>query len=661
MSDTDFDADSISDLSTFHDGGTDGHEEAEISFGTRDLCNQLRANDPLVYGRNSTFRPSNYIKSDVDWIEVFQALKENTSVKHIDLILFSENYKERSALIAAEYVESSKSLQTLNLSIGPHCQYFPKEYQITSCLLLRALSRNKSVRSLIINDVLVRIASVAFRELLTCTQTLQHLKVIGSRFDEVRISTIASGFANNTTLRYLQLDTWQQADLPPVLTALQCHPTLKKIYLSSGCSPMLPSLSGLEGLLRSKDSKIKDVILEQVKSSSVGLIPVIEELRRNGTVISLAILRSQLTHEDIQQLKHVLRQNTTMQYLFLRCNRLGSAGLAEIASGLYRNTSIKSLDLSWNGIDNVGSANKLCELIRRNKTITSLCLSDNAFGRSATAARSIAEGVRGNSALQQLDLVRCELDDQGISVLANALATRSASIKELDLRSNRITSVGIRALVDDNLEAMATLTKLCLTRNPIGSEGATILADALGRNALPSLKLLILDNCNIEDDGLVALVSALEKNTGLQIISCLPGYGHSQSNDFGGERGFMALAESLPNIKGLQEINLTANTSFHSISPLLLEGFRKNTSLVRVNIKGWSRSEQSQQEMNILGQRNQFTPLLKASDPLGASPRFGIWSRALAKVATEPDILFHVLRNKPKLVGSSRKRRRGED
>jgi hypothetical protein len=59
------------------------------------------------------------------------------------------------------------------------------------------------------------------------------------------------------------------------------------------------------------------------------------------------------------------------------------------------------------------------------------------------------------------------------------------------------------------------------------------------------------------------------------------------------------------------------------------------------------------QELKFLGQRNQFTPLLKASDPPDASPRrFRVWSLALAKVATEPDVLFHALCNKPKLVRS---------
>jgi Ran GTPase-activating protein (RanGAP) involved in mRNA processing and transport len=93
-------------------------------------------------------------------------------------------------------------------------------------------------------------------------------------------------------------------------------------------------------------------------------------------------------------------------------------------------------------------------LIRRNKTITSLCIDQNVFGRNAAAVQSIADGVRSNATLQQLDLGWCGLDDQGISVLTNAFAARNASLLELDLRNNEITSVGVSALVEDSMCAM---------------------------------------------------------------------------------------------------------------------------------------------------------------------------------------------------------------
>jgi Ran GTPase-activating protein (RanGAP) involved in mRNA processing and transport len=304
-----------------------------------------------------------------------------------------------------------------------------------------------------------------------------------------------------------------------------------------------------------------------------------------------------------------LRQNTALESLDLTSSALGSAGLAEILPVLYRNTSIKALDLTHNELHDTESANALRELIRRNKTITSLCIARNFFGRNAAAVRSIAGGVRSNTTPQQLDLRICGLYDQGISVLANALAIRNFMILELNLGYNEITSVGVRALVDDNMEAVKSLSKLFLSGSPVKSEGAIILADALGHNAMPSLKRLSLGWCSIDDDGFVAIVLALEQNTTLQILNL-------QYNNFG-ERGYMALAESLPNIKGLHQLNIRGRGGFELTTlSLLLKGFRKNTSLVEVTIGLWRDAPgDSLQEIKVLGHRNRFTLLLKASDP----------------------------------------------
>jgi Ran GTPase-activating protein (RanGAP) involved in mRNA processing and transport len=215
---------------------------------------------------------------------------------------------------------------------------------------------------------------------------------------------------------------------------------------------------------------------------------VARKLELSTTVTNLVLYYCVLSRENVQQLKAVLRRNTALESLDLTMSGLGSAGLAEIAPVLYRNTSIKSLDLTNNGLHDIESTNMLRELIRCNKTITSLCIGHNVFGRNVAAVRGIAEGMRSNTTLQQLGLSGCGLGDQGVSVLVNALAIRNTSLLELNLGGNEITSVGIHALVDDNVESMRTLTKLCLGYNSIGSEGATIMAGALGRNAIPSLK-----------------------------------------------------------------------------------------------------------------------------------------------------------------------------
>jgi hypothetical protein len=77
--------------------------------------------------------------------------------------------------------------------------------------------------------------------------------------------------------------------------------------------------------------------------------------------------------------------------------------------------------------------------------------------------------------------------------------------------------------------------------------------------------------------------------------------------------------------------------------------------------------------MERLGYRNRFLPLIRA--PEERLPPRGVWARALGRVATLPNVIFEVLRSKPKMVpseetggkkaaedtGDQKKRKRGEE
>jgi hypothetical protein len=80
-----------------------------------EICNQLRANDPHLLRQNSCFVTSSFTAEyfEAELIAVFQALKKNTSVKQIEFMIIERDNTKRSALVAAEYVESSKTLRTL--------------------------------------------------------------------------------------------------------------------------------------------------------------------------------------------------------------------------------------------------------------------------------------------------------------------------------------------------------------------------------------------------------------------------------------------------------------------------------------------------------------------------------------------------------------------
>jgi hypothetical protein len=173
---------------------------------------------------------------------------------------------------------------------------------------------------------------------------------------------------------------------------------------------------------------------------------------------------------------------------------------------------------------------------------------------------------------------------------------------------------------------------------------------------LPYLTRLTLDSGGFDDDGYIALVSALEQNTSLLHLDL--SYSHH-----GSERAFFALAESLPKIKVLEELDLTWCPDLIPAMPSLLEGLRKNTSLFRIQIDGWAPNSVSSeplesakcagewlQELERVGYRNRLTALIRA--PKEGLPPLSVWPLVLARVNTHPDVIFQVLRSKPHLVPS---------
>jgi Ran GTPase-activating protein (RanGAP) involved in mRNA processing and transport len=204
-----------------------------------------------------------------------------------------------------------------------------------------------------------------------------------------------------------------------------------------------------------------------------------------------------------------------LQFLDLGFCTLGSAELVELAPALYRNTSIKVLDMSYNEFGGMESAEICRDIIRSNKTMTTLDLSGNSFGRMTGAVERLADGLGSNSTLLKINLSSCCLRDDGISVLAQTLGSRNTTLQKLTLDNNSITSVGVGVLLEAMEHNSHHITDLDLQNNPIRNEGASLLARSLGNNAIPNLARLSLRNCFIGDDGFIALVSALGQNTSL--------------------------------------------------------------------------------------------------------------------------------------------------
>jgi Ran GTPase-activating protein (RanGAP) involved in mRNA processing and transport len=629
-----------------------------LSSSFLEFCAKVRNNDPSILPElGEPFRIDNL--SEKEDMEVADALLENTNITYLEL--GTAKYTKGSAEAMAKYVRTSKRLQRICWSENWIPGYGgTQKHEEMLCCFLAAIQESTSLKELDIDSSPRESdgsSNLALENMLTHNQSLRSLSLdcVDGPLEDWAVAAASSGLKKNTTLRELTLEFPQDATtVSPILTSLRNHPLLRRLCLYGYVS----DLAGLETLLLSDTSKITEL---EIRRSSldphiVSLTPVLHALARRPTLTKLGLRRCLLGHDDARLLRVALCNIPSLQSLVLNDSILGSTELAELAPALYHNTSIKVLDMSDNNLKGMESATLLREILRTNKTMTALDLSGNEFGETTGAVECIADGLGSNATLLKINLSYCRLRDVGVSTLAQSLGSRNTTLQKLTLRWNSITSTGVGVLLETMEQNSHHITDLDLRHNStIGNEGASLIARSLGNNALPNLTRLSLSHCGIGDDGFIALVSALEQNTSLLQLDL-------RNNCFS-ERAFLALAESLPEIKVLQRANVRWCTGLASAMPFLLVGLRKNTSLFHLHVAGCAPSsvpptpEETarcvggwMQEMERLGYRNRFLPLIRA--PKVRLPPPGVWPRALARAATLPDVIFEVLRSKPCLVPS---------
>jgi Ran GTPase-activating protein (RanGAP) involved in mRNA processing and transport len=653
-------------LSTIDDG------RAVLSSIFLEFCAKVRNNDPSVLpdcGRPFKIHPM----CEREGMELADALLENTIVTYLELE--TGKYTKSFAEAMANFVRTSKHLQHIRWSEDWGAMIDDRELglrhrdEMFPCFL-RAIQESTSLKELNMEwPFRGRPSNQALEDMLTHTQSLRSLTLhIPPRHMDV--AAVQSGLKKNTTLRELTLKVSRGATTP-ILTSLCNHPHLRKLCLHG----YVVDLTGLETILQSETSKITELDIN--RSFCVRLIPmigltrVLKALAQRPTLTKLGLCRCPLGCDEARLLQTVLCNTPSLQALALTFSNLGSAELAELAPALYHNTSIKVLDISGNRFNDMDCAGLLRDIIRCNKTITAIDLSGNSFGEMTGTVDCIADGLGRNSTLLKIDLSSCDLGDAGVSTLAQKLGSQNTTLQKFILGWNAITSTGIGVLVEMMEQSSHHITDLDLQHNQhnhsigsnhsIGYEGARLIARSLENKALSNLTRLSLSFCGIGDDGFIALVSALEQNTSLlQLDLCnyFPGFS---------ERAFLALGESLPEIKVLQRLALRWCTGLASAMPFLLAGLRENTSLFRFRVAGCApdsvpptREEMARcaggcmQEIERLGYRNRFRSLLRA--PKERLPPRSIWPHALARVAALPDVIFEVLRSTPSLVPSRYRR-----
>ncbi|XP_076834328.1 protein phosphatase 1 regulatory subunit 37 [Brachyhypopomus gauderio] len=196
--------------------------------------------------------------------------------------------------------------------------------------------------------------------------------------------------------------------------------------------------------------------------------------------------------------------------LHLQSTCLSGRPLFTLVGGLKKNTALRELYLCDNDLNSYQDSMQLGLLLKYNRTLQTLDLSNNAI--SDSGLEELCEGLRAQKyGLKALVLRNNQITYRGMTHLESVLPV-SRTLETLDLGRNYLENQGIHIL-KEALISNRSLTQLILASVGITCEGAVLLAEFLAESRL--LQTLDLRYNHVLTGGLMAFALALRINRSL--------------------------------------------------------------------------------------------------------------------------------------------------
>jgi Ran GTPase-activating protein (RanGAP) involved in mRNA processing and transport len=300
-----------------------------------------------------------------------------------------------------------------------------------------------------------------------------------------------------------------------------------------------------------------------------------------GTVLPdgrLDLCKQSLGPDGARRVLSALRGHPAITSVLFGTGAIGNTGAAAVADALDDGVVLDTVYLGCNRIDHAGVA-ALAGAIARSR-VNALWLKRNPLGTGG--ARAIAALIRGGTALRVLDLFNCELDDEGVAIVAEALADPASRIEHVYLGGNAAGWRAARALAE-LLATTRTLASLGISASRLGDDGAIAVAEGLARNT--SLRELGLASNAIGPRGAAAIARAAAQHPRLAVLD-LGAVGAARalgerSNHLGND-GAVPIAELIAATTTLRALDLMENGITSNGALPIARAVEQNTSLVEL-------------------------------------------------------------------------------
>ena len=212
------------------------------------------------------------------------------------------------------------------------------------------------------------------------------------------------------------------------------------------------------------------------------------------------------------ELATALHSNNVLEQLWLRGNKLNTAGALYILDSLEYLTTLQVLDLSYNNIGSE-SADAIATVIDNNPLMNQLWLDGNNLYSTGTMV--ICNALKKIRTLSMLSLCNNGITDDAADELS-AVITHNILLEDLLLSNNQLQYIGI-AVIAESLSKLIKLRKLDLFNNNINRQGASSLAIVLQNST--SLQDLFLSGNNLETSGTLEICNALSHINSLHVLT----------------------------------------------------------------------------------------------------------------------------------------------
>ncbi len=198
-----------------------------------------------------------------------------------------------------------------------------------------------------------------------------------------------------------------------------------------------------------------------------GLLSLLRGVSRCPNLVELNLLgNNQIDEEGLMSLSnHFQSAHCRLENLIVDRVEMGDEGASILATGLTGYKLLKLLDVSSNSIGDEGIAALVSAITTAaNTNLENLDLSYNRF--STAGIRSLSGLIRSErSALKMLSISNMEIDDDGISILADALSNNT-SILQLSLGGYVVSS---RRVISESATSVDTFSRLLCDTSSINN------------------------------------------------------------------------------------------------------------------------------------------------------------------------------------------------